>query len=365
LAIDFTASNKDADDPKSLHYFNGNVDNLNPYQDAIMSVGEILLNYDADKMVPVYGFGGKCRYPNLNSNYVNHCFNLTGDPNVEEVYGIEGIFETYNYALQNVVLSGPTHFSETFRKVVNDTKQSFIEDPYNYCFFMIITDGIIHDMQKTIDLLVEASSLPMSIVIVGVGNEDFSKMRQLDDADVIDSFGRKPKRDIVRFVEHNKFKHNRIALSKETLEEIPEQVTSFYASINKKPMPPQKVNLSQCDNLSNFSLDDIEKFRNNNQAKPLYPPVLPGNQINQQHMQSNLLSDRNNMQPYKAPLQRFPTDNFGQPNNNNLQGGMNPPIQSVNVGGDYNNASAQDQAMFQQWLATQKNVNNTNYPQMK
>ena len=71
------------------------------------------------------------------------------------------------------------------------------------------------------------------------------------------------------------------------------------------------------------------------------------------------------MQPYKAPLQRFPTDNFGQPNNNNLQGGMNPPIQSVNVGGDYNNASSQDQAMFQQWLATQKNVNNTNYPQMK
>jgi len=43
---------------------------------------------------------------------------------------------------------------------------------------MILTDGCIHDMQQTIDLLVEASHLPMSIVIVGVGDENFNKMKQ-------------------------------------------------------------------------------------------------------------------------------------------------------------------------------------------
>lgn len=72
-----------------------------------------------------------------------------------------------------------------------------------------MTDGIIHDMQQTIDLLVEASHLPMSIVIVGVGNEDFSKMKSLDDADVLDSCGNKPSRDIVRFVEFEQFKDSR------------------------------------------------------------------------------------------------------------------------------------------------------------
>ena len=34
---------------------------------------------------------------------------------------------------------------------------------------MIITDGIINDMQATIDEIVRGSSLPISIIIVGVG----------------------------------------------------------------------------------------------------------------------------------------------------------------------------------------------------
>jgi len=49
------------------------------------------------------------------------------------------------------------------------------------------------------------------------------------------------------------FKNNRVGLSKETLEEIPDQVTSFYAGINRRPNPPNNVNLTNCDNMSNFS----------------------------------------------------------------------------------------------------------------
>ena len=257
IAVDFTASNKDADDPKSLHYYSPHSDTMNPYQDAIMSVGEILLNYDADKMVPVYGFGAKPKYPNLSLPNVSHCFNCTGDTEDSEVHGLEGIFNIYNYALQNVVFSGPTWFSRVFQKVIDETKKSFAENPDNYCFFLIITDGVIHDMQQTIDLLVQASHLPMSIVIVGVGNEDFSKMKMLDDADVTDSYGNKPSRDIVRFVEHRSFKNNRMGLTKETLEEIPGQVTSFYAGINRRPNPPQNINLANADNFSNMSIDEI------------------------------------------------------------------------------------------------------------
>jgi len=129
-------------------------------------------------MVPVYGFGAKPRFPNCVSNTVSHCFNCTGNEDEDEVYGLEGVFNVYNNALSNIVLSGPTWFSKVFAKVIQECKKSFKENPDNYCFFMIITDGVIHDMQQTIDLLVEASHLPMSIVIVGVGNEDFSKMRQ-------------------------------------------------------------------------------------------------------------------------------------------------------------------------------------------
>lgn len=45
---------------------------------------------------------------------------------------------------------------------------------------LIITDGIINDMKETIDEIVRGSSLPLSIVIVGVGTADFSNMDTLD-----------------------------------------------------------------------------------------------------------------------------------------------------------------------------------------
>lgn len=45
---------------------------------------------------------------------------------------------------------------------------------------LIITDGVISDLQKTIDQVVRGSDLPLSIVIVGVGEADFSSMDVLD-----------------------------------------------------------------------------------------------------------------------------------------------------------------------------------------
>lgn len=45
---------------------------------------------------------------------------------------------------------------------------------------MIITDGIINDMDKTIDEIVRGADLPLSIVIVGVGDADFDSMDVLD-----------------------------------------------------------------------------------------------------------------------------------------------------------------------------------------
>ena len=43
-----------------------------------------------------------------------------------------------------------------------------------------MTDGIINDMQKTIDQIVRGSDLATAIIIVGVGDADFDTMDQLD-----------------------------------------------------------------------------------------------------------------------------------------------------------------------------------------
>jgi len=54
-----------------------------------------------------------------------------------------------------------------------------------YHILLIITDGAIHDMKDTKDLIVECSLFPLSIIIIGVGNADFSNMVELDGDDII------------------------------------------------------------------------------------------------------------------------------------------------------------------------------------
>lgn len=53
VAIDFTASNGDPHLPGSLHYCDHSGQVMNVYQQAILAVGNILLNYDKDKEVDI------------------------------------------------------------------------------------------------------------------------------------------------------------------------------------------------------------------------------------------------------------------------------------------------------------------------
>lgn len=48
---------------------------------------------------------------------------------------------------------------------------------------MIITDGVITDFDETCDAIVDGSDLPLSIIIVGVGEAEFDKMDDLDGDD--------------------------------------------------------------------------------------------------------------------------------------------------------------------------------------
>jgi copine 1/2/3 len=49
-----------------------------------------------------------------------------------------------------------------------------------YHVLLILTDGAISDFPSTKSEIVELSSLPCSIIIVGVGAADFSAMEELD-----------------------------------------------------------------------------------------------------------------------------------------------------------------------------------------
>lgn len=62
-------------------------------------------------------------------------------------------------------------------------------------------------MSETKDLIVQGSGLPLSIIIIGVGNDSFANMIELDgdNGALRDSNGRTASRDIVQFVKFMDF----------------------------------------------------------------------------------------------------------------------------------------------------------------
>ena len=143
----------------------------------------------------------------------------------------------YKESLDKVKLHGPTYFAPVIKKVISNINYDLENRKFDnhYYILMILTDGIITDMTETIDNIVEGSKLPLSIVIIGIGDDDFSNMEILDGDKItlVNSFGEIRNRDIVQFVKFNDFKDekgvkNGDELAEEVLKEIPRQIEEYY-----------------------------------------------------------------------------------------------------------------------------------------
>lgn len=163
--------------PSSLHYINPH--QPNEYLRAIDAVGRVVLDYDSDKLVPVLGFGGK-----LPDGSVSHNFALNGQGQNPYCAGLEGVVAAYKQAFSSVQLYGPTNFAP----IIQQTAAMARDNANAYHILLILTDGIISDMDATMRAIIEvcagawriavchscaiqASGLALSIIIIGVGGE--------------------------------------------------------------------------------------------------------------------------------------------------------------------------------------------------
>ncbi|TKS88029.1 Copine-3 [Collichthys lucidus] len=233
IAIDFTGSNGDPRTPRSLHYINPQ--GYNEYLAAIWAVGSVIQDYDSDKMFPAFGFGAQIP-PTMQ---VSHEFPINFNPSNPFCAGIEGVVQAYQQCLPQVKLYGPTNFSPIINHVAHFGRQAIQQQTASqYFVLLIITDGVITDMDQTRSAIVNASRLPMSIIIVGVGGADFTAMEFLDgdDGTFYSATGEAAMRDIVQFVPFRQFQHaGTAALAQSVLAELPDQVASFFNLFHLKP----------------------------------------------------------------------------------------------------------------------------------
>jgi len=220
VAIDFTASNGDPREEGTPHYFYPpDSEQWNDYQKAIFAVGSILEKYDSDGLVPTWGFGAKY------GPKVRHCFQC-GDE--VEAKGVNGIMDAYRGVFSTqLTMSYPADFTEVIRTAASyvQHKQEVAEEEndLSYTILLILTAGNIENVQETKQQLIEASDTPLSIVIVGIGDNDFASMEFLDEHQPEVEGGR----DITKFVRFNDYKSYNL-LTEAVLDEIPNQLVEYF-----------------------------------------------------------------------------------------------------------------------------------------
>ena len=306
IGIDFTGSNGHPLDQNTLHCIID--DKPNDYERVIKSIGNILSNYNNEKLYPVYGFGALL---NKYDQMASMCFNINFQDN-PEIYTIDNVLKVYRQNLEKLTFSGPTYFSPIINKVINDIKRKDKKNSIEYNILMILTDGVIDDIQETIDALVEGSFLPLSVIIVGIGDADFSNMVALD-GNVNPLFSRKNvkwMRDLVQFIQYNKYKNDEKTLTKEILEEIPRQVIEYYTLNNFYPDKIREI--ARMNSLKN-------NYNNNNHISisgsildlPTESLILLQNRNNNKNINNNNNYNNINNQNFN------PYDDIFNSNNNN------------------------------------------------
>mmetsp|Transcript_2477 Transcript_2477/g.3436 ORF Transcript_2477/g.3436 Transcript_2477/m.3436 type:complete len:570 (-) Transcript_2477:75-1784(-) len=235
VAIDYSASNGDPRKAGTPHYFKG--EEKNDYESAIQAVGKVLSPYDSDHMHSVWGFGAKY------GGVLRNIFQCGPAP---EVNGVDGILDAYRATFKSgLAMSEPTDISDVCKAAAAKAAQAQSTSGQAYSILLIITDGKITDVNKAAAAISQVSDSPLSIVIIGVGDADFSGMKYLDDV----SAGR----DIVQFVPFNKYRHDKNALSAAVLNEVPDQLVEYFQKHGIEPNPPV------VQSFDDIALDDVEE----------------------------------------------------------------------------------------------------------
>ena len=312
IGIDFTGSNGHPLDDGTLHSIKDG--KPNDYEKAIISCGNIVAPYDYVQLFQVYGFGAIIK--SSISDKASMCFaiNLKDNP---DIYTIDNVIKTYHDIIKKdkLTFAGPTEFTPIIKKVIS---RMITKNILEYHILMILTDGVIDDLQDTIDILVEASSLPLSVIIIGIGNEDFSKMEVLDGDEVPlkSRSGKIRTRDIVQFVPFSKFQNDAKKLSMEVLAEIPRQMIEYFQFKN---LSPNKLkDLIQQDKIQNIPQNPINNnkvnnYQQGNNTHRVFIDNVRQNPLNQ----NNNINNRGNMTQRNYQNKNIYNNNKNKPNVNN------------------------------------------------
>lgn len=170
VGIDFTASNLSSGavsfGGRSLH----DTTVENPYEQALLAICNTLSAFDDSGEIFCYGFGDT-------RSRDSSVFSLF--PDGKAATDLSQLFWQYKYQLPHIKLSGPTSFAPLIHQAI----ERVIATGNRYHILVILADGLVSEecRKATEEALVRASSYPLSIVCIGLGDGPFDAMQEFDD----------------------------------------------------------------------------------------------------------------------------------------------------------------------------------------
>lgn len=228
FAVDFTGSNGDPMKPGSRHFLDPN-GGFNDYEKSMIALLNVLGRFDRDNHFALWGFGAK---------YHDEVYNVFQCGKKRLIPGIDGILQAYRDQFRSGITMArtPTVFTEIINTAAAHARRvarvAENIDQQAYTILCILTDGDVEDVEGTIAALEEASSAPLSVVFVGIGDTDFSQMRFIDD-----DRQEQTQRDIAQFVQFNEHSTHSQQFTFAACQEIPQQLVDYFEANEKAPLP--------------------------------------------------------------------------------------------------------------------------------
>ncbi|XP_024160851.1 E3 ubiquitin-protein ligase RGLG4 isoform X2 [Rosa chinensis] len=159
-----------------IHFTENNHGTGDPYEKAISIIEKTLEPFDADNLYHCFGFGdGKAE----------EAFSFRNDHS--PCKGIKEVLACYNNIVPNVTLSGPTSFAAVINAAVDIVDKSFgqfhtlvlvADNQVTKSFFNPKSQRLSPEGIKTAESIINASSYPLSIILVGVGYGSCEHMKE-------------------------------------------------------------------------------------------------------------------------------------------------------------------------------------------
>ena len=232
IIIDFTE--------KNLHTYD--LEN-NQFLQVIVGFRETLVEYV--KSFKVYGYGAS-----LKDDFDNDkkYFNLSMQENPELV-GFTRIKEKYFDCLDKINYEKKGYLSKVFDNIKKEILDKYSPDIYNIIFLLIHNKPSKDDIQNSIDFMIEKTNLPLSIVVILIGDKSDDEIKEIrnifSNKHKMSSNSIERTRNNISFFTMKSCNFNNEILKNKCLREIPEQALNYYQNNFASPEDIRKQNLDK------------------------------------------------------------------------------------------------------------------------